>query len=55
MHAEHADIERLNDPSERMIGCPFTVLNTRGQEVLSISANRAEPSACICFHLRKIP
>ncbi len=30
MHAEHADSERLNDLSGRVIGCAFTVLNTLG-------------------------
>ena len=30
MHAEHADIDRLNDLSGRVIGCAFTVLNTLG-------------------------
>jgi GxxExxY protein len=30
MHAEHADIARLNDLSGRVIGCAFTVLNTLG-------------------------
>ncbi len=30
MHAEHADRDRLNDLSGRVIGCAFTVLNTLG-------------------------
>jgi GxxExxY protein len=30
MHAEHADSERLNGLSGRIIGCAFTVLNTLG-------------------------
>ena len=30
MHAEHADSDRLNDLSRRVIGCAFTVLNTLG-------------------------
>ncbi|HEY1932952.1 MAG TPA: GxxExxY protein, partial [Acetobacteraceae bacterium] len=30
MHAEHADSARLNDLSGQVIGCAFTVLNTRG-------------------------
>jgi GxxExxY protein len=30
MHAKHADGERLNDLSGRIIGCAFTVLNTLG-------------------------
>jgi PD-(D/E)XK nuclease superfamily len=30
MHAEHADSDRLNDLSGRVIGCAFTVLNTYG-------------------------
>ena len=30
MHAEHADSERLNVLSGRVIGCAFTVLNTLG-------------------------
>jgi GxxExxY protein len=30
MHAEHADQDRLNDLSGRVIGCAFTVLNTLG-------------------------
>ena len=30
MHAEHADSNRLNDLSGRVIGCAFTVLNTLG-------------------------
>jgi GxxExxY protein len=30
MHAKHADAERLNDLSGRIIGCAFTVLNTLG-------------------------
>jgi GxxExxY protein len=30
MHAEHADIERLNGLSGHIIGCAFTVLNTLG-------------------------
>jgi hypothetical protein len=28
MHAEHADSDRLNDLSGRVIGCAFTVLNS---------------------------
>jgi hypothetical protein len=34
MHAKHADSERLNDLSGRVIGCAFTVLNTLGAEFL---------------------
>ena len=30
MHAEHADSDRLNYLSGRVIGCAFTVLNTLG-------------------------
>ena len=30
MHAEHADSDRLNELSGRVIGCAFTVLNTLG-------------------------
>ena len=30
MHAEHADTNRLNDLSGRVIGCAFNVLNTLG-------------------------
>jgi|SRR5271166_481474 len=30
MHAEHADVDSLNDLSGRVIGCAFTVLNTLG-------------------------
>jgi GxxExxY protein len=30
MHAEHADNDRLNDLSGRVIGCAFAVLNTLG-------------------------
>ncbi|MDR3535620.1 MAG: GxxExxY protein, partial [Acetobacteraceae bacterium] len=30
MHAEHADSDRLNDLSGRVIGCAFTVLNMLG-------------------------
>jgi GxxExxY protein len=30
MHAEHADSNRLNSLSGRVIGCAFTVLNTLG-------------------------
>jgi len=30
MHAEHADIARLNDLSGRVIGCAFTVLTMLG-------------------------
>ena len=30
MHAEHADNSELNELSERVIGCEFTVLNTLG-------------------------
>jgi hypothetical protein len=28
MHAKHADNRELNELSERVIGCAFTVLNT---------------------------
>jgi PD-(D/E)XK nuclease superfamily protein len=30
MHAEHANSDKLNDLSGRVIGCAFTVLNTLG-------------------------
>ena len=30
MHAKHANSDRLNDLSRRVIGCAFTVLNTLG-------------------------
>lgn len=30
MHAEHADSDRLNDLSGRVIGCASTVLSTLG-------------------------
>jgi hypothetical protein len=30
IHAKHADGQRLNDLSGRMIGCAFTVLDTLG-------------------------
>jgi GxxExxY protein len=30
MHAEHADNTELNEPSGRVIGCAFTVINTLG-------------------------
>src|SRR4051794_20199802 len=30
MHAKHADRDRLNELSGRVIGCAFTVLNTLG-------------------------
>ena len=30
MHAEHADSDRMNNLSGRVIGCAFTVLNTLG-------------------------
>lgn len=30
MHSEHADSARLNEPSGRVIGCAFNVLNTLG-------------------------
>src|SRR5580700_2561228 len=30
MHAEHANSDRLNDLSGRLIGCALTVLNTLG-------------------------
>jgi GxxExxY protein len=30
MHAKHADSDRINDLSRRVIGCAFTVLNTLG-------------------------
>ena len=30
MHAEHADSDRLNDLSGRVIGCAFSVLDTLG-------------------------
>ena len=30
MHAKHADGDRLNDLSARVIGCALTVLNTLG-------------------------
>jgi len=34
MHTEHADKNRPNDVSRRMIGCAFTVLNTLGTRFL---------------------
>src|SRR6202046_2761727 len=53
MHAEHADSERLNDLSGRVIGCAFTVLNTLGagflekvyENALSIEVRAAGLSA----------
>jgi hypothetical protein len=34
IHAEHADSDRLNDLSRRVIGCALTVLNTLEVEFL---------------------
>jgi predicted outer membrane lipoprotein len=34
MHAEHADSDRLNGLSGRVIGCAFTVLNALGAGIL---------------------
>ncbi len=34
MHAKHANSDRLNDLSGRVIGCTFTVLNTLGVRFL---------------------
>jgi hypothetical protein len=61
MHAEHADKSELNELSGRVIGCAFTVINTRGSGFLDAvpcqtrgpwpvkGAGSSACSACIVF------
>ncbi|MDR3537014.1 MAG: GxxExxY protein [Acetobacteraceae bacterium] len=60
MHAEHADSDRLNDLSGRLIGCAFTVLNTLGAGFLEkvhenalrhLRVRRASACTCVEFCL----
>ena len=41
MHAEHADGARLNELSERVIGCAFNVMNTLGVGFLQARSQRS--------------
>ena len=53
MHTKHADSNRLNDPSRRVIGCAFTVLNTLGAGFLEKARFREKAfENALAFELR---
>jgi hypothetical protein len=52
MHAEHADSDRLNDLSGRVIGCAFTVLNTLGAGFLEKIHENALAHEVRCWHMK---
>ena len=46
MHAKHADSDRLDDLSGRVIGCAFNILNTLGRRITG------KERACISIFVR---
>ncbi|MDR3536778.1 MAG: GxxExxY protein [Acetobacteraceae bacterium] len=52
MHAEHADSDRLNDFSGRVIGCAFTVFDTLGAGFLEKVYENALHMKCVSLAWR---